>query len=114
MPLKVYYLDDEVELCENFADYFESVDVQVTTFTDPKQAIDSIKSNPPDLIFVDYRLPGTTGDQVALALDPRIPKILITGDLSVVTSYEFIAILSKPFKHSDIYDILGRYRKKAA
>jgi CheY-like chemotaxis protein len=58
MPLKVYYLDDEPELCENFADCFSSECVEVFTFTDAIKAIEFIRSQPPDILFVDFRLSG--------------------------------------------------------
>ena len=75
MPLKVYYLDDEKDLCEMFVDYFSNKDVEVTTFTDPLKAIAHSLNHPPDLIFVDYRLPGTTGDEVAKSLGASVPNV---------------------------------------
>ena len=39
MPFKVYYLDHEEALCENFLDYFANKNVEVTTFTDPAKVI---------------------------------------------------------------------------
>ena len=109
MPLKIYYLDDEEALCEIFNHYFASQDVTVSTFIDPKVAIDAIKNNPPDIFFTDYRLPGTTGDAVAKALDPRLPKFLITGDTSVITEYKFIRVLPKPYPEQEIAEIISSY-----
>ncbi len=109
MRLKVYYLDDEADLCENFSDFFTSEQVQVTTFVDPKVAIDAIRNNPPDLLFVDYRLPGTTGDELAKTVDPKIPKFLITGENFVKTECNFEKVLNKPYKVSDILQIISNY-----
>jgi len=97
MPLKVYYLDDELDILEIFSDEFANEDVSVTTFSDPKAAIDAIKANPPDLLFLDYRLPNTTGDQIALLLDPNIPKVLISGDPTIKLEAKFEARFGKPF-----------------
>jgi DNA-binding response OmpR family regulator len=93
---RVYYLDDEPDLLEMFADTFGSAEVEVTTFTDPKKAVEAIQSRPPDLLFLDYRLPNTTGDKVALLLDPKIPKALITGDLTVNVEAKFEVKFEKP------------------
>jgi CheY-like chemotaxis protein len=112
MPLKIYYLDDEEALCENFFDYFTSKDVIVTTFTDPNVAIDIIKKNPPDIFFIDYRLPGTTGDEVAKVLDPLLPKFLITGDIYVKTEYPFNSIFSKPVSEEEIFKVIATYAQK--
>ena len=109
MALKIFYLDDEVELCENFADLYNTDNVCVTTFSDPAQAVEAAKSNPPDLFFFDYRLPGTTGDQVAQLMDPKIPKFLITGDMTVVTTYKFLRVFSKPCKEADILEAFRQY-----
>ena len=108
MPLKVLFLDDEPLLGENFADEFSSEAVQVDTFTEPKLAIAHAIKYPPDLIFLDYRLPGTTGDEVAQLMAPGIPKYLLTGDLSVKTKYAFTAIFTKPVDPKNILTVLSQ------
>ena len=116
MQLNIYYLDDEKELCENFEDYFASDKINVKTFTDPERLIECFKLTPPDVLFVDYRLPGTTGDEVAMRLDPKIPKYLITGEIIVGTSYKFAKVFAKPFRVNDIAMLLEQLlsRKKVA
>jgi len=109
MPINVYYLDDEEALCENFADYFSSPEVIVTTFVDPKFAIEAILKSPPDLLFIDYRLPGTTGDEVASLLDPKLPKFLITGDISYKFEYSFDKVFSKPYDETAIAGLISEY-----
>ncbi len=106
MGIRVYYLDDEVELCENFSDYFSSTDIEIKTFFEPGRLIEASKTAPPDLYLIDYRLPGMTGDKVALALPPNIPKYLITGDISLDIPLGFKGILSKPSRYEDIEAIL--------
>lgn len=107
--IKVYYLDDEPELCEMFSDIFSSDAIKVTTFSNPQVAIETIKKSPPDMFFVDYRLPSTNGDKIALQLDPSIPKFLITGDISVATTYKFNRIFSKPYREEDIRVELDKF-----
>ena len=109
MQLKVYYLDDEAELCEIFSEYFSSPEIKIITFIDPVRAIEAAKENPPDVVFVDFRLPKTTGDQVAQSLDPHIPKYLLTGELSPNTKYHFKKIISKPYNIVEIQEILKHH-----
>ena len=109
MQLKIYYIDDEELLCENFADHFESDKVVVTTFTDTQVAVAAIKKSPPDLLFIDFRMPGTTGDEIAKIIDPKIPKFLITGDLSVDPEYTFDKIFPKPYDESKIFELINFY-----
>ncbi len=111
MQLNIYYLDDEEALCEIFVDYFASKEVNVTTFIDPKVAIDAIKKSPPDILFIDYRLPSTTGDELAKRMAADIPKYLITGDIGVKTEYKFKAVFNKPYKPEDIQQILDGFLK---
>ena len=113
MPFKIFYLDDEPALLEMFSDTFSADDRVITTFSDPKTAIEAIRKTPPDILFIDYRLPNYTGDQIAQMLDPKIPKVLITGDMHVKCSYNFVAIFEKPYKASQIEEILEKLVENA-
>jgi DNA-binding NtrC family response regulator len=111
MPLKIFYLDDETDLLEMFSDTFSSSERVIATFCDPKTAIAAIRQTPPDILFIDYRLPNYTGDQIAQMLDPKIPKVLISGDMQVKCSYNFVAVFEKPYKASKIEEILAKLAK---
>jgi len=97
MPLKIYYVDDEPDLLELFCDIFSSPKVEITTFSNPDEALRTIKQNPPDLLILDHRLPQITGEQLALQVDPSIPKALITGEVNLQPSVRFEAVFEKPF-----------------
>jgi DNA-binding response OmpR family regulator len=109
MPLKVYYLDDEPDLCANFTDHFECEEIQVTTFLDAEKAISAVKDNPPDIFFIDYRLPGINGEEVAWITSDKIPKYLVTGESSVGTDYEFSGIIDKAHGIVEIRHILDEF-----
>ncbi len=106
MPLKVYYVDDEIELCELFCDLFSTSDIAIITFSDPLIAIQVIQENPPDLLFMDFRMPGLNGPEMAKKLDPKLKKYLISGENNLVTDYPFEAILGKPLNIKLIKEIL--------
>lgn len=112
MPLKVYYLDDEEDLCDCFTDSYASEEIEIHTFTNPERALEKARDCPPDLVFVDYRLPGTTGDAVARNMDPNVPKYLVTGDIAVSSSYTFVEVVQKPVSREKMLEILERHRKK--
>ena len=109
MALKIFYIDDEAELCEIFQYTFESDDIQIQTFTDTTHAAEAIKQSEPDLIFVDFRLPKTTGDDFALTLPPSIPKFLVTGDIMLETKYPFTKIFPKPYRKEEIEQCIRVY-----
>lgn len=105
----IFYLDDEVELCELFEDYFKSESVEVKTFSDPFDAIEESLRKPPLIWFLDYRLPKISGDEVAWKIQPHIPKYLITGELSPKVSYSFQGIFHKPYNSEEISEVIKRH-----
>lgn len=111
MSLKVYYLDDEVDLLEVFYDAHNSKDIDIKIFNRPDDFIKATKLERPDLVFIDYRLPGTNGDEVALKLDPEIQKILVTGELNVDPKVNFLMKLDKPLRRDKVRSILSSFLK---
>ena len=59
MRLKVFYLDDEPDLCEMFQENFETPDIEIKTFTDPNKFLGEMKTNLPHVVFLDYSFPMT-------------------------------------------------------
>lgn len=109
MPLKVYYLDDEPDLLEIFSDTLSNEMVEVTTFLDPNKFVTAVSSQPPDLVFLDFRLPSTTGLDIARKLDPDIPKAMVTGDLAVKADPVFTAYFEKPIKFLEVQVFIQKF-----
>ena len=99
-----------------FVDDFATNDVHIRAFVDPETAIREIIREPPDLVFLDYRLPNTTGDEVAMKIDGAIPRALISGDLRVQPSQSFVKIFSKPYDSDEMGAFIQSYvtKKKVA
>ncbi|MFN8846300.1 MAG: response regulator [Bdellovibrionales bacterium] len=110
--IKVFYLDDELDLLEIFSETFSSDSVIITTFADPESFIAECSIGNPDLLIIDYRLPGTRGDIVAQKIYTSIPKCLITGDIQVATAFPFHKILHKPFNFEEINSTLLEFSIK--
>jgi CheY-like chemotaxis protein len=109
--IRVFYLDDEEELLSIFKETFESETVLITTFSNPKNFIEEASKSPPHLAFLDYRLPSTTGIEVAKEIPTSIQKVLITGDLNLSGIHGFVAVLTKPFSIPQIERILEEAEK---
>ncbi len=107
MPPKVYYLDDEELLAKHFQRYLTAKGMDVRVFGDALAAIEACRSDPPDLLFIDYRLADTTGDKVAQAVDRDILKVLVTGDLSSSTGDHFCAVVHKPFSLKAVCELVS-------
>lgn len=106
MPLKIIYLDDELDLLEMFVDIFAGPDYEIQTFTTVEPTLAAIKQSRPDLLILDYRLINTNGDLVAQSVDPDIPKIMITGEVQIKPVAHFLRIFHKPYDPEDMREFL--------
>lgn len=111
MTKRVYYLDDEVDLCNLFKEFIQSDTVEVVTFVDTQEAIQRCEKFPPDLMFIDYRLSDTTGNLVAEALSDDFEKILVTGELELPQHAVFSEVISKPYRLLDIQKVVDERLK---
>jgi DNA-binding NtrC family response regulator len=109
--VRIYYLDDEAALCNIFEEFFSDNETDVSTFVEAQPFVDLCKSIPPDLVFIDYRLAETSGDKVAEKVDPKIPKVLVTGELDLPESELFIQVVAKPYKLNLLRQIIESERK---
>lgn len=111
MKTKIYYLDDEEEILEIFYDLFSNPKREITLFSDHREAIKTIESTHPHLLFIDYRLPGCTGEEIAKNLGRSFPIVLITGDINLKTDFAFEAILEKPFDKKMINQLIDKHSR---
>lgn len=106
--LNVFFLDDEVMLRDIVWEEFSTPEIKITCFSDPELAIAEANKNPPDVIIIDYRLVGYTGELVAMAIPQKITKYLITGELNIETKYKFDAVIKKPFNFEELRNLLSK------
>lgn len=81
-----------------FQEYMEAFGINTKVFINPYKAITSANNELPLMMFIDYRLPKTTGDKVALSIPSNIRKILVTGELNAEVGDEFEMVIKKPYK----------------
>ncbi|WP_340051240.1 response regulator [Pseudomonas proteolytica] len=84
-------VEDENKTAEMLKQGLESEGIEVTWVTNGKDAIDLIKPGTFDLIILDLKLPGMTGDQ---ALE-EIRKIDPYVDVVVYTNYQEPPVMQK-------------------
>lgn len=102
--VSIVYLDDEVYLTDIFLCFFKEKRVDLTVFNDEFAAIEFCIANPPDILFVDFRLETLKGDEIAQRVPCHIKKVLVTGDIQIDTRYEFDALVAKPFRLAELLD----------
>lgn len=111
MQLNIMYLDDEHDLLETFFDTFTENDISIELFSEPEKALERLKQFTPDLLFLDLRLPGTSGDELAGLISKSIPKVLISGDLQIQPKNEFHQILRKPYEAYEVQNIIDHFKR---
>ena len=94
-------------------------DVQLHTAMTGRDGMRAAINDPPALILLDNRLPGTSGEQILrqLAAVPdtaAIPVVILSGDANPATIDELLAagatdFLAKPFDIHELLAIVGRY-----
>jgi two-component system response regulator AtoC len=113
---RILVIDDEPALGENIQRMLRQPGLRVTVWTEPAKALADAVSNPPDLVFLDMRMPGMSGEEVFARLhqaQPNLPIVFLTAFGSVEGAV--IAIrngafdyLQKPFKREDLQLVVKR------
>ena len=85
--LRVLHVDDRHDFREafkqNLYERFPHMDIEEAECAD--EALLKIKRTPPDLIFMDIRMPGMNGLELAQKIKNDFPRIRI----AMVTGYDF-------------------------
>jgi len=82
--------------------------LEVETATTGSEAVEKFRLRPADLLVIDHRLDGTTGEIVYAAIRgirASTPAILVTGFAGEVKRPEqFLQVISKPFRVNVLLD----------
>lgn len=91
MTSEVLLVEDERKTAEMLRDALISEGINVTWVADGPSAIESMQKTSPDLVILDLKLPGMTGDQVL----ERIREIDKFVDVVVYTNYQDPPVMQK-------------------
>lgn len=117
---QVILVDDEEHVRVAYAQTLELRDLSVTVFPSAKHALDKVNRQWPGVLVTDIRMAGLDGLALmaqALAIDPELPVILMTGHGDVPMAvramhdgaYDF---LEKPFSSEVLVDAVLRALEK--
>jgi len=116
-------VDDDLAVLRALDRALTQFGVRVSVAADPATARSIVAGGDVDALVLDYRLPGTRGDQLLEELSRSHPElrhrtVLITGDISPEGIDRLVAtgcpVLLKPFPMGELKtcvgDLLGRKR----
>lgn len=113
---RILVIDDEPALGENIQRMLRSTGVTVSVYVDPGKGLAECLVNPPDLVLLDVRMPGMSGEEVFTRLHEAHPGLAIVF-LTAFGSVEgaVLAIrngafdyLQKPFNREELQLVVNR------
>jgi len=99
----VLLVDDEEELAETLVERLEYRGFEARYATSGKDALEILREDTFDVVVVDLKLPGMSGDELVQVMRkayPNIPIVVITGhgsDSDAAEPEGAYALLPKPF-----------------
>ena len=79
---RIFVVDDDAEVREFLADSLASLGHRVETLSGAEAALGALAQGPPDLMLIDFAMPGMNGAELARearARFPELPIIFVTG-----------------------------------
>ena len=110
--LKLLIVDDNADVRETLVQMVEADGHRVESVADGRTALAALSNRKPDLLLVDFAMPGLSGAEViakAHEIHPGLPCLLITGywdSDSLAHSGVICPILRKPFTHDALRDAM--------
>lgn len=111
-PQRVIVVDDEATIAATLAIILQRSGYSATHFTNPLDALQAIRIDPPDLLISDVVMPQMSGIELAISVRKILPNCIIllfsgqakSADLlqqARVQGYDF-HLLSKPIHPADL------------
>jgi two-component system response regulator HydG len=113
---RIFAIDDEPAMGENIQRMLRSADTAVVAFQDPVKGLAEALAHPPDLVLLDMRMPGMSGEEVFARLREAHPGLRVvfltafgTVEGAVVAmrngAFDY---LQKPFKREELLMVVKR------
>jgi two-component system phosphate regulon response regulator OmpR len=106
---KILIIDDDIKLIELLSEYLDGNQFEISYLLDGETALDEIRTRFPDLIILDYMMPGKDGLEVLrdIRRNHDIPVIMLTAkgdDTDRIVGLELGAddYLPKPFNPREL------------
>jgi two-component system nitrogen regulation response regulator NtrX len=116
----ILLVDDEEAIVKSLSGSLEDEGYALVTAQDGTRAMEIIKTQPIDIIFLDIWLPGMDGLETLKAIkeyDPSLEVVIMTGHGTVNTAVQAVKMgaldfLEKPFSLDTTLEIIRKYQEK--
>lgn len=117
--LRVLLVDDDEPTREGYAEYCRCEGLDACTAASGEAALALIRSNPPDVVVLDYSMPGMNGIDLLNLLreDPELPSVpvlILSGRDRDLQSVHGAPWLRKPVEPPQLVDHIRRIVVEAA
>jgi signal transduction histidine kinase len=107
MHERILVIEDDIDVRNFLVDCLKMLGYRVTEAAHGRAGLACLKDDAPDLLMVDFAMPGMNGLEVISEVrrsHPSLPVILATGyaDVDVTRESERFAVLRKPFQVGDL------------
>lgn len=112
--IRVLVVDDEERFRTTLGKLLSAKGMLVSVAGSGQEAIDLLKGQPHDVVLLDVKMPGLSGQETLPELkkvDPKVEVVILTGHASVDIAAEMIAhggsdYLLKPYPMDELLDII--------
>jgi len=106
-------IEDEAVLARNIARYFEKLGHTAEVAHDGPAGVEAARRVMPDVVIVDFQLPGLDGLEVIRALRTEVRCVMVTGHASVPVAIDamkagFMDLLTKPVALASLKAVVDR------
>lgn len=84
---RVFVVDDELIIAATLGTILQRNGYDAVSYTDPVQALEAVRENPPELLITDVMMPRLSGIELAIAVRESFPKcriLLFSGQAATV------------------------------
>ena len=115
--MRILIADDEREITDNLLEFLQRKGYSADVTYDGKQALDLIKKNAYDVVFLDHNMPELTGLEIVKFVKENkknTKTVMLTG-YPLMENFFAKAVgadeyLDKPYQYSDIEKIIEKYK----
>jgi two-component system nitrogen regulation response regulator NtrX len=117
---RILIVDDEEKILQTMKGSLEDEDYEVLTASDGQEALEKVREENPDLIFLDIWLPGMDGMEILKAIkeyDSDLDVVMMTGHGTISTTAQAIKLgafdfLEKPLSLDNILSVANSALKR--